>query len=115
MLPLDISRITADGNVPEQADPFTQEEYLDLESAQKAACLQSYCQDMRLRKKFGDNIFVFVVSWSILSMMILVCSGTKLLVFSDNILLAIITGTTVNALGLLAIVVNYLFPSNKSK
>ena len=67
--------------------------------------------DLDARKRYGERIFWLVVAWIAVVLVIVVVSGysngPKL---SDGVLIALITGLSVNVIGLLAIVINYLFP-----
>ena len=46
---------------------------------------------------------------------ILLCCGLRWLELSDSVLIAIMTGTTIDILGLMVIVANYLFPKSGKK
>jgi hypothetical protein len=90
-------------------------EAAQLDNEHKKAIIDGLLQDTEQRKEFANTIFRFVNNWSKIALIILIASGLKVLDFSDAIILAIISGTTVNALGLLAIVTNYLFPKQNKK
>ena len=87
----------------------------------------SYQQDIAERKNYATKIFWLVTVWLVLVFLLLVASGIRQMPFvfvggypvpnllalrfelSDKVLLGIVTGTTVDVIGLFAIVANYLF------
>ena len=73
--------------------------------------LAGLLQDIRQRKEYAGKIFCLISLWLIAIFLILVACGIDCLKFrlSDNVLLALIGGTTVNVLGLFLVVANYLF------
>ncbi len=102
---------------------------------QKRAELQSFVQDTRQRKAFAIAIFSLIVLWLAGIFIILLLAGflgdgggtftgrradvewvlTLKFKLSDGVLLALIGGTTVNVLGILILVVQYLFPKRPSR
>ena len=74
-------------------------------------------QDRRERKEYARKIFVLICGWLIGIAVILLCSGFGVFgfAFSDGVLIALISGTTVNVLGLFIIVANYLFPKRPNR
>lgn len=74
--------------------------------------LDSSRQDRKHRGRFGNWIFGVVVGWLLLVVMMLLLAGFKGWGFylSDAVLIAVLTTTTVNILGLLLAVTGYLFP-----
>lgn len=74
-------------------------------------------QDTNERKAYAKRIFYLVCVWLIAVLLILVAVGFSWhsFVLSDKVLLALIGGTSVNVLGLFAIVANYLFPKRRSR
>ena len=83
-------------------------------------------QDLKLRKRYSKKIEILVISWMIFIAWILVSAGIKtvflpflpplplnyLSPFSlDNVvLIALISGTSINIIGLMMIVAKHLFP-----
>jgi hypothetical protein len=67
-------------------------------------------QIIALRKQFGFWVLVVVVAWKFLVLGLLAFVGTKLLILPDSVLLALVTTTTANILGLLVIVLKFVFP-----
>ncbi len=85
----------------------------DLDYQQKAAEIQGLKQNIDERKKYAKLIYKLIRNWLIgIFLLILshgICSILGYILFSDKVLIAIIGGTTINVLGLFAIVVRYLF------
>jgi hypothetical protein len=73
--------------------------------------------DIQQRKEYASKTFRLVCWWLGGLFLLLFLNGFKFswLMFqlSDTILLAIISGTTVNILGIYIVVINYLFPKRK--
>ncbi len=76
--------------------------------------IEDYRGHIETRSKFANRIFWFVSSWMASVFGILVADGTSVGGFdlADGVLIALISGTTLNVLGLFAIVANYFFPKS---
>ena len=81
-------------------------------------------QDREQRKEFSHKIYTLVCIWLGLLILILCMSAwgihfyplpSKAFFLSDNVLIALITGTSANIIGLMAIVILYLFPKSGNK
>lgn len=74
--------------------------------------LESKKQDREDRKKFSNRIYRLTIWYLIVVAVILSLSSIKWDFFqvSDNVTIALLTTTTANVIGLLIIVVTYLFP-----
>lgn len=72
-------------------------------------------QDRVLRGGYADKIYWLVCCWLAGMFVILLCCGLRWLELSDSVLIAIMTGTTIDILGLMVIVANYLFPKSGKK
>ena len=72
-------------------------------------------QNIKDRKKYGYLIYFLVIGWLVILSTILFFHGFNVSDFTlpDGVLIALIAGTTVKVIGLLAIIVNYLFPRPK--
>lgn len=114
----ELSRITAP---PEPAvDAVAKNEEIDYERETKALQLEDRRHYVDARKNYSRWIFGLVVVWLVALLVIVVASGyanTKMPVgdcvgpkISDGVLIALITGTSANIIGLLTIVIMYLFP-----
>ena len=96
---------------------------LDLEEHRLAFeidCLQQDLQALKdtygLRVSYTGRIFWLVVAWLACVVTCVVFSGFKFRSFqlSDNVLIAFITSTTVNVVGLFVLVAKWMFPSGKT-
>lgn len=84
-----------------------EEQTLDLEKASLE--VEGIRQDLEQRKNYADKIFTLVVVWLISILGLLIAQGMKGIYLSENVLITIIGGTTVNVLGIFVIVANYIF------
>lgn len=104
-----ISPVSAPLNVP---DELTLEE-LKHNRAMHKLHRASFVQDIEERKNYAKKLFR-LISWWLLGMFVMVVSyGWTDSYFkpSEKVMLALIGSTTVNVLGLFAIVAKYFFPS----
>lgn len=86
-----------------------QHEAADLE--RKRLQNQSLRDDIKARKKYADSIFQLVCCWLVVVLLLLCANGLKCgFSLSDGVLIAVISGTTANVLGLFLVVANYFFP-----
>lgn len=69
-------------------------------------------QNREQRKEYAKNIFILVCVWLFILLVVVWQTGTRYLWLSDTVIIALITGTTVNIIALMVIVANYLFPKN---
>jgi hypothetical protein len=68
-----------------------------------------YEQDIKLRKHFSWATFSLLCVWMVIVASLLAFSG-----LSDGVLIALISGATVQIIGLYYIVLRYIFPSRNS-
>ncbi len=110
IVPLDEDESRIEGNIiiPESMD----DPGFDSEDFREGLELESLKQDIEHRKLYSGRIFMFVSVWVLLVMFAVFAQGWSFGQFqlSDKVLMTLIGGTTVNVLGLFAIVANYLFP-----
>lgn len=71
-------------------------------------------QDKGQRKIYAALIFIIMTIWLIFVLVIFVLIGNGYLFYSDNVVIAFLTTTTVNVIGIFLIVARYLFPDRKS-
>lgn len=93
-------------------DPKTLQEEKEYEKAEKAARLKSLRQNIEERKEYAKKIYHLIVWWLVGVFVVLLLNGFGWLSgfeLSDKVLITLIGGTTVNVLGIFAIVANYLF------
>lgn len=69
-------------------------------------------QNREQRKEYAGKIFWLVCAWLAALVLIVWNTGTRFLFLSDAIVIALISGASVNIIGLMVIVANYLFPKN---
>ncbi|WP_195487825.1 hypothetical protein [Bacteroides fragilis] len=79
--------------------------------------LENRRQDRAQRKVHADNLFTFLCFYMILVFFILYKSGSLYNSFelSDSVIIALITTTTANIIGIFAFVVRYLFKTPDDK
>lgn len=111
---LDLESISALENVSEIPDSQTALESKTLESEELKARIAKLNQDIKLRKKYSGKLYWLISIWLIAIFALLLLQGflgkTDIFMLSDKVLITIISGTTINVLGLFAIVANYIFP-----
>jgi len=97
-----------------EPDKNTKAEAEDLENQHKKAQLEGVKQDTEERKKYAFWFFVLACVWITIVTVLLLLQGFGLrsweFKLSDPVMLAVIGSTTVNILGILYVVANYLFP-----
>ncbi|MFM2399380.1 MAG: hypothetical protein RL341_1537 [Pseudomonadota bacterium] len=76
---------------------------------------QSFAQNIDERKTYAGRIFWLIVGWLIGLAVLLLAQGfgraTGNFEMSDSVAIAIVSGTTVNVLGIFVFVAKYLFPA----
>ncbi len=79
--------------------------------------LENRRQDRAQRKVYADNLFTFLCFYMILVFFILYKSGSLYNSFelSDSVIIALITTTTANIIGIFAFAVRYLFKTPDDK
>ena len=78
------------------------------------AQIQKFEDDNQSRREFSRSIFTVTVIWMFLVLMIIVQCANSKWHLSDSVLIALITTTTANVIGVFIIVANYLFNKEKS-
>jgi hypothetical protein len=105
--------IAASRNVSGQSDRNTATELEELENQKKRVEITGFEQDISERKKYAIRFFTLSCAWLFLVAILLVLQGfgpTLHFHLGDTVILAAIGATTVNVLGILYVVANYLFP-----
>ena len=107
-----ISDASLDSISPEP-DPTTRYEISNWLEQEQAAKVRGVIQDIRERKKYALCIFVLVATWLAAMIAILLFEGFAMRSFklSDGAIIAVVTTTTGGVVGLLVLVVKYLFPA----
>jgi hypothetical protein len=104
--------IAANLNVSKQPDQETDTGVENLDDQRKRTENEGIAQDISERKKYATYFFVLSCAWLVLVASLLLLQGFVLAHFhlDDPVILAAIGATTVNVLGILYVVANYLFP-----
>lgn len=114
-----INYSTDDSELENNADLKRRRELLELEGLETEndrliEKLTGLRNDNAARRRFAVRIFGVIVGWLVLIALVTVhqilYSWIYREPFSENFSLALIGGTTVTVLGLMVIVLNYLFP-----
>ena len=92
---------------------------LDVFRERAKLTVMEWQQDLEARKKYAKDVFKLVVSWLLAVLVVVLLDGFALeyaafplgFDLSDKVMMTLLGGTTVNVLGILAIVVRYLFPT----
>ena len=69
-------------------------------------------QSIELRYKYSSKIFWFIIWWSVALFLILILQGSDYenINWNDNIIITLIGTTFIQVLGLMIIVLHYIFP-----
>lgn len=86
----------------------------EYEYQRKESDLEDSRQGRKQRKEYAEKIFMLVCAWLAALFVLVAFVGNSKLEVSDNVLLGLITGTSVNVIGLMAIVATHIFPKNGS-
>ena len=81
----------------------------EIQLEQRREELEGIKQDRKQRGAFSMRIFLFVCVYMVLALAILCLSGGCVFEISDTVLIAMLTTTTANVIGLFVVVANYLF------
>jgi len=117
-LKVKLARIFAEHRtVKSEPDERTREEKEDLEKQKRREEIRGLGQDINERKRYALCYFILACCWLGAITLILLLQGFGSFWFGlmpfklqENVLLAVIGSTTVNVLGILYVVANYLFP-----
>lgn len=88
---------------------------LQLENDARKVENESESQNKQQRKDFAERIYSFASIYMLGVFLMLFISGTETINFrlSDNVLITLLRTTTANVIGILVIVVTYLFSRKK--
>ena len=101
-------------------DRQAKEESEDLDAQRRKAELTGLKQDIDERKRYALLFFCRACGWMVIIVALLFLQGSRYSIegmrfkLSDPVMLAVIGSTTVNILGILYVVANYLFPKRDS-
>lgn len=89
---------------------------LELENAAREGENAGDDQDRLQRKEFADKIFDFVRNYMLFVCIVLFLKGiTSQFYLSDSVIITLLGTTTANVIGILIIVVTYLFSRKKKR
>jgi hypothetical protein len=94
-------------DVPRAPDEQTRQESSAYKAALIKAQIDDFKQDTSERKKYANRIFCLVVGW-LLGVAVLLLIFHSLV--TERVLIALLSGTTINVLGIFVVVAKYLFP-----
>ena len=108
--PPGLEKVKAPAAESQKPDQETEQELFDHKFKDEE--LQGLQQDRQERKTYANRIYWLIVVWLGMLFVMLGIQGFKPLNFSidDKVLITLITGTTVNVIGIFLVVANYLFP-----
>jgi len=88
-------------------------ERLGIENKQLVSRLNEAEDLHKVRKKYANRLFWLVVGWLIAVLVFIALAGFKIKGFtlSDKVIIAFITSTTINVIGLFLVPARWLFPS----
>lgn len=89
-----------------------------LDGEERKAGIKKLELDLALRKEYSNKLYCLIRNWLIAIFVLLLIQGSLgthgYFTLSDKVLITIIGGTTLNVLGLFAIVANYIFPKSST-
>lgn len=71
-------------------------------------------QDKNERKVYANLSFTLVAMWLVMVLVIFVAIGKGDLYYSENVIITLLTTTTINIIGIFLIVARYLFPTKNT-
>lgn len=100
---------------PPEETALLEQNRIEHEAEQHACELRNerYKQDTKERRRYAKKVFCYLQIWTIGVGMVVILAGLGYMKLSDNVLIAIISGSTIKIIGLFAIVVRNLFPGQK--
>lgn len=101
-------------NFTAQVNETIDEDSKKLENETKKLHNREIEQSIELREKYSSKIFWFIIWWSIGLFLILILQGSSYayekINWNDNIIITLIGTTFIQVLGLMIIVLHYIFP-----
>ena len=99
--------------ISEDPDVLTKIELRAWEAEERWTELHGKIQDIQARKDYASKVYRLVIGWLIALYALILGVGFGLITVANSVLIALITGTTVNIVGLFVIVARYLFYRRK--
>ena len=97
-------------DTPRLPEFYTSQEVQDL--AAKAG-IQEKLSEITARESYASKIFWTLIAWLIGVYALIILVGLETLTISDSVLIALVTSTTINVIGLFGFVMRYLFHRRK--
>lgn len=113
-----VSVCTEVANVDPEVDlDYYQLQHMQVQLDTLSHNLQESRDNHKLRMDYANKIFILVCLWLGCVILSVLLAGFKIFNFSlsDKVLITFITSTTINVLGLFAIVAKWLFQQNDNK
>ncbi|MCM1452433.1 MAG: hypothetical protein NC102_09245 [Clostridium sp.] len=113
-----VERLASDRGLPDEVAIKSESVLIDsdLDKAFKAKELEEkdesikgHKQDREQRKVFSFRIFWFMCAYMVLSLVIVFCCGFGCMQLSESVLIALLTTTLANVIGVFNFVAKYLF------
>lgn len=108
------------GTILSNADentPSDEAAYSKLLQREKKESIKGKAQDRKQRKSFASKIYWLTIAWLCVIGFMLIFQGflgpLGCFHLSDRVLITLISGASINIIGLMAIVIRYLFPSQR--
>lgn len=97
-----------------EPDSQTQEAILDQERRRGELELDALRDLLEQRKSYATKLFYLLVGWMLVVVGLMIFVGWKVCNFylSDQVLIALLTSTTVTVVGLFLVVAKFLFPGS---
>lgn len=114
--PLSLDSILVPSGTTDTPDDKTMLETRALDGEERKAGIRKLELDLDLRKEYSNKLYCLIRNWLIAICILLLIHGSLGIYgyfhLSDKVLITIIGGTTLNVLGLFAIVANYISPKS---
>lgn len=85
----------------------------EIERENKREDLEGKKQDRHQRKLFAGAIFTFMCLYMAAALTITFLCGLSIMILSDSVLIALLTTTLADVIGVFSFVAKYLFPERK--
>lgn len=115
--PLSRGNIKPEKTLETASKPQTSEEIEDWAKQREELINRQLKQDITEREKYANRSFWLVVGWIVAILAVVGLQGFSDKTgfsISDNVLMTLIGGTTINILGIFIVVANYLFPKTNA-
>lgn len=101
-------------NEEENASIITNKMYIDLYSKGIEATIDRYVLDTESRRVLIVFFSIVIVFW-LVGVMCILTGNNSIYKISDNVLITLLTTTSINVIGMMLIILKDLFPRNNGK